>query len=85
MANNVRKLQAKIREEKLHQIYQFLADSGEDVGYSKSNQVLFPVVDEEGGEWFCTVTVAIPTGSRDGEPFDGYALREEYQLKKDKK
>lgn len=46
-----------------------------------SNELAFPVVDEEGNEDFVVVTVKIPTGSRDGDPYDGYAMAQEYEMK----
>lgn len=50
-----------------------------DVMLYKSNAFCFPVVGAEGGEYFATVTVTIPTGGRDGEPFDGYEMAGAYQ------
>ena len=41
---------------------------------------------EKGGEWFARVKVEIPTGSRDDkEPFDGYALAEDYRVTNEEK
>lgn len=46
-----------------------------------SNEIAFPVVDKEGNEDFVVLTIKIPTGSRDGEPYDGYSMAEEYEMK----
>lgn len=46
-----------------------------------SNEIAFPVVDKEGNEDFVVLTVKIPTGSRDGDPYDGYAMAQEYEMK----
>lgn len=62
------------------------AFASEDVLRIKSNVVAFPVVDTEGNEDFITITVSVPTGSRDdGEPWDGYAEAEAYQMKEKEK
>ena len=50
-----------------------------DVMLYKSNAFCFPVVGAEGNEYFVTVTVTVPTGGRDGEPFDGYEMASAYQ------
>ena len=55
---------------------------GEEVLTVGSNKIAIPVVDAEGNEDFITVTISIPTGSRDdNEPYDGYGLAEAYRLK----
>lgn len=46
-----------------------------------SNEIAFPVVDSEGNEDFVVVTIKIPTGSRDGDPYDGYAMADDYKMK----
>lgn len=55
--------------------------NGEEVLYTNSNEVTFPVVDAEGNEAFVTITVKVPSGSRDGDPYDGYAMAQEYAMK----
>ena len=62
-----------------------LRESGEDVMRVKSNELTFPI-ESEGEEMFVVVTVKIPTGSRDGDMYDGYSMAEDYQMKlKEKK
>lgn len=50
---------------------------GEDVGMIASNAFNFPVVTEEGEEGWVEVVVKVP--KYDGD--EGYALREEYEMK----
>ena len=59
----------------------------EDVLRVKSNEIAFPVVGCEDNEDFIVITVKVPTGANKGlEPYDGYAMAEEYELKlKEKK
>lgn len=70
----------------LEKLIEFLKES-EDVLRVKSNEIAFPVVGEEGNEDFIVITVKIPTGANKGtEPYDGYAMAEEYEMKlKEKK
>lgn len=46
-----------------------------------SQELCLPIVGEDGEEGYMVVTFKIPKGSRDGEPYDGYAMAEEYKLK----
>ena len=46
-----------------------------------ANELAVPVVDTDGNEKWIVLTVKVPTGSRDGDAYDGYAMAEDYQLK----
>ena len=46
-----------------------------------ANELAVPVVDTEGNEKWIVLTIKVPTGSRDGDAYDGYAMAEDYQLK----
>ena len=46
-----------------------------------ANELAVPVVDADGNEKWIVLTVKVPTGSRDGDAYDGYAMAEDYQLK----
>ena len=46
-----------------------------------ANELAIPVVDSEGNEKWVVLTIKVPTGSRDGDAYDGYAMAEDYQLK----
>lgn len=71
-----------LRKEYLGKIFQMLSEMGEDVGYAKSNEINIPVVGCEDNEDWVVITVKVPTGANKGtEPYDGYAMREEYEMK----
>lgn len=53
----------------------------EDVLRTGTGEIAFPVVDEEGEDNWVVLTVKIPSGSRDGDAYDGYALADEYTTK----
>lgn len=68
-----------IRTEFLEKVSQFLYEAGEEVLRVKSNEIAIPVVGCEGNEDFLVLTFKVPTGANKGtEPYDGYALAEDY-------
>lgn len=81
MATNRKALREVIKMEYLSNISEHLTLVGEEVLRVGSNEIAIPVVDSEGNEDFLVLTFKIPTGSRDGDPYDGYAMAEDYALK----
>lgn len=68
-----------IRKEYLEMVSQFLMHAGEEVLLVKSNEIAIPVVGCEGNEDFIVINFKVPTGANKGtEPYDGYALAEDY-------
>lgn len=62
-----------------------LLKTSEDVMAVSANQIAFPCVDEEGNDSWIEITIKVPTGSRDGDVYDGYSLAEDYQMKTEAK
>jgi hypothetical protein len=58
-----------------------LADRGEEVLRVGSNELALPCIDGEGNEKFIVVTIKVPTGTRDGDAYDGYSVAEDYAIK----
>lgn len=81
MATSTKILNEKLREHYVGIIAEALAKMGEEVMMTNSNELAIPCLDSEGNDKFCTFTIKIPTGSRDGEPYDAYALAQEYRSK----
>lgn len=52
----------------------------EDVMRTGTGEIAFPVVDNEGEDNWVVITVKIPTGSRDGDAYDGYSMAEQYTM-----
>ena len=50
-----------------------------------SAEVAIPVLDKNGDEEWLVVTLKVPTGSRDGEAYDGYAMAQDYAMKQEAK
>ena len=69
----------EIRLSYLEKISSFFRGEDEDVLRVKSNEIAFPVVGSDGSEEFVVITVKVPNGSKD-EPYDGYAMAEDYEI-----
>lgn len=81
MASSKKSLNEKLRNSYLTLISDYLKEKGEEILVTGSNEICLPCVDSEGNDEFVVVTVKVPTGSRDGDPYDGYSLAEDYAMK----
>ena len=81
MASNLKQLRDDLRAHWCEIFEDFLKDLDEEVLRTASNEFAIPVVDAEGGEHFLVVTLKIPSGSRDGDAYDGYAVAQDYTMK----
>jgi hypothetical protein len=82
MAKSQKALNDEIKVNYFEKVWDFLSELGEDVIKVKSNEIAFPVVDSEGGEKTVVIVIKVPTGANKGtEPYDPYAMGEEYELK----
>ena len=81
MAKLTRKqLDEKIKVAFLERVSGFLSES-EDVLRVGSNELAIPVLDENNEERWLVVTFKVPTGTRQGEEYDGYSMQEDYEMK----
>lgn len=69
----------------VEKVKEFLKEAGEDVLVVGSNELCIPTVDSEGNDQYVCFTIKVPTGSRDGDAYDGYAMAEDYAMKCAKK
>ena len=69
----------EIRLAYLEKVSSFFQSEDEQVLRVKSNEIAFPVVGSDGSEEFVVITVKVPNGSKD-EPYDGYAMAEDYEI-----
>lgn len=79
MATN--KLDDALRKVWVEKVIEWLDSLDEEVIQYKTNEICIPVLDAEGNERYVQFVVKVPKGSRDGEEFDGYSMREEYEIK----
>ena len=81
MASNIKQVREAIKSEWLDFLTEAVQRRGDETLQTASNEFAVPVVDGEGGEHYVVITIKIPTGSRDGEAYDGYAAAEDYTMK----
>ncbi len=79
MANS-RKANDVVKLAMLDKIKEFLEAEGEDVCRVKAGEIALPFVNDSGDEGWLKITFAVPSGSRDGEPYDGYGEAESYKM-----
>lgn len=72
-----------VRARYLRTLIDYFTQAGEEVLRTASNEVALPCLDEEGNETFVVVTVKVPTGSRSGDAYDGYAMAEDFRMKQE--
>lgn len=86
MATSKKSLNEKLRAKYMELVKCYLADEyDEEILVTGSNEFCIPCVDEEGNDEFLVITFKVPTGSRDGDAYDGYALAQEYEMKCEEK
>ena len=81
MAKSKKQLHEALRAKYMMAVKAFLEQNGDEVLKTNSNEYALPCVDEEGNDEFLVLTFKIPTGSRDGEAYDGYGEAESYAMK----
>ena len=86
MAKLTRKqLDEEIKVRFLEGVTEHLSNVGEEVLRVGSNEIALPVVDAEGEERWLVLTFKVPTGTRQGEAYDGYEMAEDYKMKLENK
>lgn len=81
MAKSKKQLHEALRKKYMETVKAFLEQNGDEVLTTNSNEFALPCVDEEGNDEFLVLTFKVPTGSRDGEAYDGYGEAESYAMK----
>lgn len=81
MAKTAKVLNEEIKVRFLDGVAEHLTQVGEEVLRVGSNEIAIPVLDSENNEKWLVLTFKVPTGSRDGDAYDGYSMAEDYQMK----
>ena len=81
MAKSKKQLHEALRTKYMGAITDYLKAQDEEVLVTGSQEIALPCVDEEGNDEFIVITFKVPTGSRDGEAYDGYSIAEDYRMK----
>jgi hypothetical protein len=74
-----------LRRKYLDLVSKFLADKGEEVLVTGTNEIAIPCTDDEKNDEFIVITFKVPTGSRDGDAYDGYSMAEDFSMKQKEK
>lgn len=85
MAVSNKALNDKLRAKYLNEIIEFFRAKGEEVLQTASGEIAMPCVDEQGGEKWVVIPIKVPTGDREGNAYDGYAMSQEYAMKQTEK
>ena len=80
MARTQKSLNDELRAMYLERVHACLSQEDE-VLVVGANELAVPVVDTDGNEKWIVLTVKVPTGTRDGDAYDGYAMAEDYCLR----
>ena len=80
MAKTQKSLNDELRAMYLERVHACLSQEDE-VLVVGANELAVPVVDTDGNEKWIVLTVKVPTGSRDGDAYDGYAMAEDYRMR----
>lgn len=81
MAKTMKVLNDEVRAQYMEAVRAAMVATGDEVLQVASNELAIPVVDSEGNEKWVVLTIKVPTGSRDGDAYDGYSMQEEYEMK----
>ena len=85
MAKTAKVLNDEIKVRFLEGVAEHLTQVGEEVLRTGSNEIALPVLDEDGNEKWLVLTFKVPTGTRQGEAYDGYEMAEDYKMKLENK
>lgn len=85
MAISNKQLNDALRNQYLEMIKTFLEGKGEEVLITGTNELCLPCLDSQQNDKFIQIVIKVPTGSRDGDAFDGYGLAKEFQMKQNAK
>ena len=82
MAKLTRKqMDDEIKVRFLEGVTEHLENCGEEVLRVGSNEIALPVLDSNNEERWLVLTFKVPTGSREGDAYDGYSMKEDYEMK----
>lgn len=81
MATSNKALNEAIRKGFMDKVRKALEDAGEQVLVTGSNEFAIPTLDAERNEKYLVLTFKVPTGTRDGEAYDGEAVAQDYARK----
>ena len=85
MAVSKKALHEALRAGYMERVRKFLESEGEEVLVTGTNEFALPCVDGAGNDEFMVIVFKVPTGSRDGEAYNGYSMAEDFKMKTEAK
>ena len=76
----MKKTNDALRADYVSKLIAMMTEAGEEVLRTKSNEIAIPVVDADGEDNWVVFSVKVPSGSRDGDPYDGYGEAQAYEM-----
>lgn len=78
-------LSEQLRAKYLDAIIKMLVDSGDEILRTGSQEIAIPTLNADGEDEYVVISVKVPSGSRDGDPYDAYAIAQDYERKQAEK
>ena len=85
LSKTAKQYREAVRAEYMDKVKYFLENNKDEVLQVGSNEFAIPVVRGDGEEDYIVLTFKMPTGSRDGDGYDGYAMAADYTFKVEEK
>lgn len=82
---NKKALDEALRTKYLNAIIEMLTANGDDILRTGSQEIAIPTLNTEGMDEYVVITVKVPKGSREGDPYDAYEIAEDYKRKQTEK
>ncbi len=71
----------KVRTRLMDDVRVLLEGLDYEVLRTGSQELCIPIVGDDNEDGYMVFTFKVPKGSRDGDPYDGYAVAEDYKMK----
>lgn len=75
----------KVRNDLMKEIADLFGGMEFDVLRTGSQELCIPIVGEDDEEGYLVISFKVPKGSRDGDPYDGYEMAEDFKMKQEAK
>lgn len=85
MKKTVSQMRTEAREAFMKKIMEFFESNGDEALVYKGNAFCVPGVLENGDEVYYQVVISLPTGTRDGNQFNGHEEHADYMAKLEEK
>lgn len=82
---NKKALDKALRAKYLNAIVEMLTANGDEILRTGSREIAIPTLNAEGMDEYVVITVKVPQGSREGDPYDAYEIAEDYKRKQAEK